>query len=103
MSFSQSIGAPRRVVALLAILCCACAASGSSDDRAVSPDTAGVDCSELAACGEQLQCSGTEQCFKLKSCPRFVCVQTKLACRSECGPSADCLVLESYPMMLSCR
>src|SRR5258706_14981597 len=101
MSPSKSTFAPRRVAALLALVGFACA-SGSSDHGAASADTGGVDCSALHACGDQLRCSGEAKCFKLKSCPGFVCASMKLACRAECG-SADCLVFESQPMMMSCR
>ncbi|HEV8244573.1 MAG TPA: hypothetical protein VGP93_02265 [Polyangiaceae bacterium] len=102
MSLSKSTFAPRRVVALLALVGFACASSGRSDHGAASADTDGVDCSALHACGDQLRCSGGAKCFKLKSCPGFVCASMKLACSAECG-GADCLVLESQPMMMSCR
>lgn len=101
MSESKWVSAPRRVVVLLALIGLACASSGSG--AAGAPDESGVDCSALSPCDDKLQCSGAGQCFKLKSCSGFVCAEVKTACRSECGAGADCLVLESQPMMLSCR
>jgi hypothetical protein len=83
MTFSKSTWAPRRFVAFLALLGVACAAAGSSGDGASSPD--GVSCNSFTACDDQQQCSDGAQCFKL-----------------ECGSRA-CVVLESQPMMISCR
>ena len=102
MSLTKSFSA-RRAAALLALMVLACAASGSSGDGAASSDDpAGVDCSTLPTCEDGVHCSGGAQCFKLKSCPGFVCAEAKVACRGECS-GGDCLVLESQPMMLSCR
>lgn len=101
VSDSKWVSAHRRVVVLLALIALACASSGSG--AADAPDEAGVDCSALSSCDDKLQCGGGARCFKLKSCSGFVCAEVKTACRSECGAGADCLVLESQPMMLSCR
>ncbi len=100
MSVPKSSFAPRRWVTVLALMVIACASSGG--DGAHSPDDQSVDCTALSACNDKLQCSGKAQCFKLKSCPGFVCASAKLACKSECG-GGDCLLLESQPMMMSCR
>jgi hypothetical protein len=100
MTFSKSTWAPRGVAALLALISLACAAGGSSGDGAASPD--GIDCDSLTACDDKQQCSDGAQCFKVKSCPGFVCADVKAACKLECG-SRPCLVLESQPMMMSCR
>jgi hypothetical protein len=105
MSLSKSILAPRRLAALLAIVGLACASSGSSEGGAEAPDSDpdALDCSALAACDDKLQCSGEAKCFKLKSCPEFVCVSVKQACRAECGAGNDCLLLESQPMLMGCK
>ena len=100
MTFSKSISAPRRLVALLTLIGLACASGGSSGDGAASPES--VDCDSLAACDDEQQCGGGAQCFKIKSCPGFVCANVQAACKLECG-SRDCLVLESQPMMIGCR
>jgi len=100
VTFSKSTSAQRRVLALLALIGLACASGGSSGDGAASPD--GVDCGSLTACDDNQQCGNGAQCFKIKSCPGFVCADVKTACEFECG-SRDCLVLESHPMMIGCR
>jgi hypothetical protein len=100
MTVSKSTWAPRCAATLLALIGLACASGGSSGDGAASPD--GVDCDSLTACDDQQQCGGGAQCFKIKSCPGFVCANVKAACQLECGSGA-CLVLESQPMMIGCR
>jgi hypothetical protein len=100
MNFSKSAWAPRGVAALLALIGLACASGGSSGDGASSPD--GVDCDSFTACDDKQQCSGGAACFKIKKCPGFVCADVESACKLECGSRA-CLVLESHPMMMSCR
>ena len=97
-SFRKSTSAPRRVMALLALIGLACASSGAGEG-ASSPDT--LDCSSLKTC-DKLQCSGGDSCFKLKSCPEFVCISVEAACKNECQ-GGKCLVLESQPMLLNCR
>jgi hypothetical protein len=98
MSFSKLT----RALLLPALTIVACASSGGGGADAPGDDGA-VDCSTLPACDDKLQCSGGDQCFKLKRCDGFVCAGAKVACKSECGVGADCLLLESQPMMLSCR
>jgi len=96
---SKYVPACLRVAVLLALVGSACT-SGSGGN---SPDgEQGVDCDSLKACDDKLHCGGGDQCFKLKSCPGFVCAETKVACGAECGPK-KCLVLESQPMLLSCK
>jgi len=68
----------------------------------VRPRPDGVDCGSLTPCDDQQQCGGGAQCFKIKACPGFVCTNVQAACKLECGSQA-CLVLESQPMMMSCR
>ena len=101
MSFSKSVLAPRRVLALLAIAALACASSGGTENKADSPDADTLDCSALTACGGDLGCPGDSKCFKLKACPEFVCASLQQACRAECGAGVDCLLLESQPLLLS--
>ena len=101
MAWAKSTFAPR-ALALLALIALACASSGGSGDGAASPDDGSVDCATLSACADGLKCSGKDQCFKLKGCPGFVCTSAKVACKSDCA-GRDCLLLESQPMMLSCR
>ncbi|HVJ21927.1 MAG TPA: hypothetical protein VM686_41265 [Polyangiaceae bacterium] len=108
MSLSKSILAPRRLCALLAFVGLACASSGSSGGGADSADPEAededaLDCSALQACGDKLDCSGEARCFKLKSCPEFVCVSVKQACKAECGAGNDCLLLESQPLLMGCK
>jgi hypothetical protein len=100
MTFLKSTWAPRGVVALVALIGLACASGGSSGDAAVPPDS--VDCGSLVACDDEQQCSDGAQCFKIKSCPGFVCANVEVACKLECDSRA-CLVLESHPMMIGCR
>ena len=102
MSSSKSTFAPCCLLALLGLVGFSCASSGSSGGAASPDGDEAVDCTTLPKCGDKLECSGGAQCFKLKSCPGFRCTDVKLACRSDCA-GADCLVLESQPMLLSCR
>jgi hypothetical protein len=99
--FWDSSSTPRRVMALLALIALACASSGGASEGAASPDE--LDCSSLELCDDKLTCSGGAQCFKLKSCPKFVCASVEEACRGECHGGGKCLVLESQPMLLTCR
>jgi hypothetical protein len=99
MTSSKSTWASRRVVAVLVLICLACASGNSSGDGPASPDD--VDCDSLTACDGE-KCSDGAQCFKIKGCPGFVCTDVQAACKLECG-SRKCLVLESQPMMIGCR
>jgi hypothetical protein len=48
-------------------------------------------------------CPGSTTCIKLKTCPQPICASQENACALECGGSADCALLESYPAQLACN
>jgi hypothetical protein len=105
MAFSQPLLSLSRALALLSFLVLACASSSGSDG-AVAPDAdqpEEFDCGSLTTCDDGQACSDGAPCFKLKRCPGFVCAATQAACNAECGAGANCLVLESQPMLIGCR
>jgi hypothetical protein len=87
---------------LLAVLSCASPAPYSPEPAPPSAAT-NPKCQTFPTCGVDTTCPGSTSCIKLKTCPRPICASQESACALECGGSANCAVLESYPAQLACN
>src|SRR5215207_5814350 len=90
-------------VLLLAVLSCGSPSAPLSPAPAPPSAAANAKCQTFPTCSVNTTCPGATSCIKLKSCPQPICASQENACALECGGSADCALLESYPAQLACN
>lgn len=88
---------------LFGVLSCGNPSAPYSPEPAPPSGATNMKCQTFPTCSLNTTCPGSTSCIKLKICPQPICASQENACALECGGSADCAVLESYPAQLACN
>jgi hypothetical protein len=89
-------------VGALVALASSVGCGGSTNGTGSVKGPVGVACDAHPVCSADGPPCATGTCAAIAGCPSALCIDTDQACRETCG-DAPCLVLESYPVQLSCE